>query len=56
MDARPRKYSLSKLLGARKEVKITGHDKWKDTGFLPNGGLLNRSAQVTWTLTLTPAK
>jgi hypothetical protein len=52
----PGKYSLSKLLKTRKAITIEGHDKWKDTGFLPNGGLLNRSAQVTWTLTLTPAK
>jgi hypothetical protein len=53
----PGKYSLSKLLSARrKPVQITGKDKWNDKGFLPNGGLLNRSAQVSWTLTLEPAK
>jgi hypothetical protein len=52
----PGKYSLSKLLGARKPVTISGKDKWNDKGFLPNGGQINRSAQVSWTLTLEPAK
>jgi hypothetical protein len=52
----PGKYSLSKLLSARKAIEITGKDKWHDKGFLPNGGQINRSAQLNWTLTLTPAR
>jgi hypothetical protein len=52
----PGKYSLSKLLRARKAVEITGKDKWSDKGFVGNGGRVNRSAHLNWTLTLTPAK